>query len=94
VIDIKLIVELANKGDVIAIEVLKETARYLGLGLAPIIYSLNPEAMVIGGRLVSAWSIIDQEIRDSCSKRVSQPFLENTRLQTRTDRRKTCRLTR
>jgi len=79
-IDVKLIVELANKGDATAIEVLKETARYLGLGLAPIIYSLNPEVIVIGGKLASAWPLIEHEIRDSCAKRVSQPFLQSTKI--------------
>ena len=83
-IDVKLIVELANKGDAIAIGALKETAHYLGLGLAPIIYSLSPEAMVIGGKLVSAWSLIEQDIWASCAERVSQPYLQNTKILTST----------
>ena len=79
-IDVKLIVELANKGDATAIGALKETARCLGLGLAPIIYSLSPEAIVIGGKLVSAWSLIEQDVWASCAERVSKPYLQNTKI--------------
>ncbi|MCK4606922.1 MAG: ROK family protein [candidate division Zixibacteria bacterium] len=38
-----------QKGDPVAAEVLNETARYLGVGLAGIVNLLNPRSVVIGG---------------------------------------------
>jgi predicted NBD/HSP70 family sugar kinase len=77
-IDMQLIVDLAKRGDAFAIESLKETARRLGLGLASVIYALNPEAIIIGGKIAEAWSLVEEEIRSACAERVSQPFLSAT----------------
>jgi predicted NBD/HSP70 family sugar kinase len=49
---------------------LRETAYYLRLGLAPIIYGLSPEEIVIAGTLVQAWPLIHQAIWDGAAERV------------------------
>ena len=41
---------------------LKETAHYLGIGIANLIRGLAPEAVIVGGPIVRAWPIISQEI--------------------------------
>ncbi len=46
---IKKVFSAAKRGDEIARKVLKETARYLGIGLAGVVNLLNPEVVVIGG---------------------------------------------
>ena len=46
-----------------AIEALRQTATYLGRGLIPIIYSVNPEMIVLGGAITQAWEIVYPEIR-------------------------------
>jgi glucokinase len=74
------IVEMARDGRPEAVEALQETAQYLGLGLAPIIYGLNPEAIVIGGTIAEAWDLVEQDIRTACAKRVSPLLLENTKI--------------
>ena len=79
-VDMNLIVELARDGHPQALEALKETAQYLGMGLAPIIYGLNPEAIVIGGKIAEAWPLVEQPILDSCAKRVSPLFLKPTQI--------------
>jgi predicted NBD/HSP70 family sugar kinase len=78
--DMSLILELALRGDLTALEALQQTARYLGLGLAPIIYALNPEAIIIGGRMAEVWNLVEQQILDSCATRVSSLFLESTKI--------------
>lgn len=80
-IDMQLIVDLANRGDSYAQATLRETATYLGFGLAPIIYGLSPELIIVTGTIVEAWPLVHQVIWDAASQRVSQPFMNNTKLQ-------------
>jgi len=79
-IDVGTIIELAKNGHPHASEPVKETARYLGWGLAPIIYAFNPDAIIIGGKVAEAWSLVESEILDSCANRVSVPFLGPTKI--------------
>ena len=43
----------------------KETAYYLGIGIANLIRGLAPEAVIVGGPIVRAWPIISQDIRNT-----------------------------
>ncbi len=79
-VDMKLIVDLANKGDAYAVATIRETAHYLGLGLAPIIYGLSPEKIVVGGTITQAWPLVEEEMWKACAERVSEPFRKNTTL--------------
>jgi predicted NBD/HSP70 family sugar kinase len=64
------IIDLAvQKNDAIAREVLVQTGHFLGMGIADIIKSLDPEAIIIGGRVASAWEIIYPEIMQTLEKR-------------------------
>ncbi len=58
-----------QKNDAIAREVLLQTAHFLGMGIADIIKSLDPEAIIIGGRITNAWEIIYPEILQTLEKR-------------------------
>lgn len=78
--DMNTVVQLAREGHPQALEALKETAEYLGLGLAPIIYGLNPEAIVIGGKIAEVWNLIEKDILTACARRVSPLFLETTKI--------------
>jgi len=48
--------------DPAAIQAVNETGYYLGLGISNIVKALDPEAIVIGGRIIQAWDIIYPEI--------------------------------
>jgi N-acetylglucosamine repressor len=60
----KQICHLAMAGDRAAIAALKETARYLGIGISNMIWGLDPDGVVIDGTLTEAWPLIDTLIRD------------------------------
>jgi glucokinase len=47
--------EAAQKGDDLALNVLNEMGRYLGLGLVNLVNLFNPEKIVIGGKVARAW---------------------------------------
>jgi len=49
-----LISHAAEQGDAVAREVLEETARYLGIGVANLLQLYNPELVIIGGPLAQA----------------------------------------
>ena len=57
------LVDLALQGEDAARKALKETAYYLGVGIANLIEGLAPEAVIVGGPIVRAWSVISEEIK-------------------------------
>jgi len=66
---IKDVIKYARENDKDAIKVLKETGRYLGIGISNIIRALDPPAIIIGGHILEAWEIIYNDILDGLSKR-------------------------
>ncbi|HST50456.1 MAG TPA: ROK family transcriptional regulator [Pyrinomonadaceae bacterium] len=64
------LVELAFEGEHDALCALKETARYLGLGIANLIQGLSPEAVIVGGPIVRAWPLIVGEIKSSVQESI------------------------
>ena len=63
------IIEKTRNHDDIPRKVLKESAYYLGLGIANIIKSVDPGAIIIGGKITQAWDIIYPEIMRTLGKR-------------------------
>jgi predicted NBD/HSP70 family sugar kinase len=71
------IVRLAAGGETDAVETLKQTAAYLGRGLVSVVYSINPEVIVLGGPIVRAWDTIQPVIQRELSARISSYYLEH-----------------
>ena len=46
-----LIAEVASSGDPFALELVLETARYLGIGLTSLMHTINPNVFLIGGAM-------------------------------------------
>jgi len=63
------IIKYAKEGDREAVETLTETGFYLGLGITNIIRAVDPETIILGGRIVQAWDIIYPEIIKIIEKR-------------------------
>jgi N-acetylglucosamine repressor len=57
------LVGLAFDGEREAQSALKETAYYLGLGIANLIQGLSPETVIVGGPIVRAWPLIANDVR-------------------------------
>lgn len=58
----KLVFDLAKQGDPLALEVVDEACRYLGIGLAGIAQVVDPEAFIIGGGVSKAGDILIKHI--------------------------------
>ena len=51
-----------KNGDALALEVFYRMGDYLGVGLANVINTLNPEMIVIGGGLANGWELFEQRM--------------------------------
>ncbi len=57
------LVDRALRGEGQARQALKETAKYLGVGIANLIRGLAPEAVIVGGPIVRSWPVIAEDIK-------------------------------
>jgi len=64
----KIIVEEAERGDEYAWEVIKETAKYIGIGIRTIVNVLSPECIIIGGGIAKAGDILIKEVEKEVKK--------------------------
>lgn len=74
------IVNLARDGDAHAGAALQTTAAHLGLGLVNVIAALNPQAIIFGEPIASAWSLVEATIGAELRARVPAYCLEGLRL--------------
>lgn len=66
---IEELVALALENDEAALASIKETARYLGIGIANIIQAMGPESIIMAGAITRAWPLIEEDLRaavESC----------------------------
>ena len=63
------LVSRARSNDSKALTALQSTARYLGLGLASIVNSLDPSRIYIGGEITEAWNLMQREVRAAIKER-------------------------
>jgi predicted NBD/HSP70 family sugar kinase len=70
VVEFGQLVELAFEGEGEAQSALKETAHYLGLGIANLIQGLSPEAVIVGGPIVRGWSLIANDIKTAVRENI------------------------
>ena len=64
------LVDLALRSEGPARTALKETANYLGIGIANLVRGLAPEAVIVGGPIVRAWPVISSDIKNSVENTV------------------------
>ena len=76
-IEAKFVLEAAHKGDQYAINILAEVGFNLGKGLAILIQLLNPELIVLGGRIAEAGEYVTTPIQQSlntfCMRQLKEP---------------------
>lgn len=53
------VVELVESGDPAAMEAVRTTAHYLGIGIAGLINGLDPEVVIVGGEITKAWGLVE-----------------------------------
>lgn len=63
--NLEAIVDAVNKGDMFSISLLSNMAHHLGKGIATLIQILNPELVILGGRLSKAGEYLITPIKQS-----------------------------
>lgn len=64
-----LVYRYAKQGDAVCQEILQSAGRYLGIGIASLINTLNLPLYVIGGGAAAAWDLLSPSIFDEAQKR-------------------------
>ena len=72
--------EAAASGDALALEVVHDTAKYLGVGVANLINILNPEIVVICGGVTQAGERLFTPLRREVTRRAFKPAVEGWRI--------------
>ena len=67
------LVTRARTGDERALAALRETGRYLGLGLSMIVNSINPSRIILGGEITPAWDLVADLVREEIAGRALTP---------------------
>jgi predicted NBD/HSP70 family sugar kinase len=62
-VTIEDVIARARAGEERALETLRETARYLGRGLANIVKAIDPRRIYLGGEITEAWDIVGPLVR-------------------------------
>ncbi|HEX6746911.1 MAG TPA: ROK family protein [Longimicrobium sp.] len=63
------VVARARAGDAAARAALEATGRYVGLGLAAIVNSLNPARIIVGGEIAAGWDLIRTQVLQAMAER-------------------------
>ncbi len=63
--------QAATQGDETALKVWEETGRYLAIGFASIIHTINPRRFIIGGRVANALRFFLPALREELNRRAT-----------------------
>jgi glucokinase len=72
--------EAARAGNEIAVRVMKDMGRMLGIGIASLINIFNPERIVIGGGVKDAWPLFIDATREEVMKRAFEVPAKRTEI--------------
>jgi glucokinase len=68
--------EAAKRGDEVAIDVVRETSRFLGAGVANLLNIFNPDVVVIAGGVTQAGETLFEPLRREVRKRAFKPAVD------------------
>jgi glucokinase len=75
-----LVYAAAQQGDELAIQVVRETARFLGAGIANLLNIFNPEVVVLAGGVTQAGDALFEPMRAEVRRRAFRPAVEACRI--------------
>lgn len=72
--------QAAQNGDTVAREVVRDTARFLGTGLANLLNIFNPDVIVVAGGVTQAGDALFVPLRNEVRRRAFKPAVEACRI--------------
>jgi glucokinase len=76
----RTVYEAATRGDPLAREVVRETARFLGTGVANLVNIFNPDVVVLAGGVTDAGDALFEPLRAEVRRRAFRPAVEACRI--------------
>ena len=72
--------DAAQQGDAVASEIVRDTARYLGAGIANLLNILNADVVVVAGGVTQAGDALFVPLRAEVRRRAFRPAVDATRI--------------
>ncbi len=72
--------DAARAGDSLAVEVVRDTARFLGAGIANLLNIFNPDVVVIAGGVTQAGEALFEPLRAEVKRRAFRPAVQSCRI--------------
>jgi glucokinase len=72
--------DAAKAGDQVANEIVRDTARYLGAGIANLLNTLNPDVVVVAGGVTAAGDALFIPLRAEVRRRAFSPAVRAVRI--------------
>jgi predicted NBD/HSP70 family sugar kinase len=78
------VLSAARDGDGVAISVVRDTARYLGMAAANLVAIADPEMLVLGGIMASDADLLIGPIRSEIARRLPKPMVDALKIESAT----------
>ena len=76
----EVVYDAAKRGDGLANEIVRDTARYLGAGIATLLNVINPDVIVVAGGVTRAGEALFGPLRTEARRRAFKPAVEAARI--------------
>jgi len=71
----------AREPDGVAVSVVRDTAKYIGMAIANLVATLDPEIAVVGGTIAGAGDLLLEPVRIECARRLSPALAQRLRIE-------------
>ena len=71
----------AREGDGVAISVVRDTVKYIGMAVANLATTVDPEVIVLGGMVQSAGDLLLEPLRYECARRMSPVMYRSVKIE-------------
>ena len=78
----EMVVAAAGQGDALALDVMNQAGRYLGMGLVNLMHILDPELIVLGGGVTNAGDLLFTPMHAEMDVRAMAVYRKRTRIVT------------
>jgi glucokinase len=76
----RVVYDAAKAGDLVALEIVREAAKFLGAGLANLLNIFNPDCVVIAGGVTAAGDTLFEPLRVEIRRRAFRPAVDACRI--------------
>jgi glucokinase len=76
----RTVYDAASRGDAVAREVVRDTARFLGAGIANLLNIFNPDVVVLAGGVTDAGNALFEPLRAEVRRRAFRPAVDACRI--------------